>query len=314
MVKHKSQRALYEILTKERQEGGPPVGGAKPVPIIRRPVVAEPAAPVPPAPPSVPREAPGPVVRMVPERAPVVIAGAPLTYFHLAIAALVVVGLCVLFYFLGGLFKGESGLPVTEKHPTIPEIQRGPPRPGLIVPGIERPGPGGILGQQPGGKQAGPLPGGAERPGGIVGRPLPGGAEKPGGVKAGPTPGGTKKPGGIERLPGPGPEPAPGGAEKPGGTEKTTTHTAPRYRIRIATFDIGQPNAVDNLRDFLQKNGIETEDVPARGAHILYSLEKFTDKKQADELLAGVKKQLEAFEKQTHRRTSKDAYVEQVKE
>jgi hypothetical protein len=319
MAKHKSQRALYEILVKQRREGGPLDQAAKPAPIVRRPPVAETPAATPPVP-IIRREAPPTIMRPATPQAPAVIAGAPLTYFHLALAAIAVVGLCVLFYFLGGLFKGESGLPVTQKEPTMAKTREGQVTPGLIVPGIERPGPSGIVGQQPGGRQPGPAPGGAERPGGILGRPAPGGAETPSGLKPGPTPGGAKKPVGAGKTSGP--EPTPGEPETPGplvgptpgGEEKATLPPGPRYRIRIATFDIGQPNAVDRLRDFFQKDGIETEDVPGRGAHILYSLEKFADRKKADELLAKIKKELEAFEKQTHRRTSKDAYVEQVKE
>jgi hypothetical protein len=304
MAKHKSQ--LYEILAKQRgREEGPPASGVKPGPIIRQtPIVA--AARPQPAPKAAEtprREAPtGPVVRAVPSKAPVVIGGVGLTYAHLVWIGLVIAGLCVFFYLLGNWIRGD-GLPPTVKHPTMDEIKAGPVQPNLIVPGVERPTPRGIVGQQSGG------PGPGEKTGGI---------ERPGGGKPGPVPGG-KKIVPPEKAGGPGVEPMPwppekaGGAEK-GGPEKAPVPAVPRYRVRIATFDIGQPSAVDQLRDFLQKDGIETEDVPGRGVHILFSQEQFADKKKCDDLAAKIKKALEAFEKQTHRRTSKDAYSELVKE
>jgi hypothetical protein len=314
MAKHKSQ--LYEILAKQRgREEVPPVSGVKPAPIIRQtPVVA--AARPQPAPKAAEtprREVPtGPVLRPAPSKAPVVIGGVGLTYVHLVWIGLVIAGLCVFFYLLGNWIRG-NGLPPTVKHPTMDEIKGGPVQPNLIVPGVERPAPRGIVGQQSGG------PGPGEKAGG----PTPGGIERPGGGKPGPVPGGKKivppeKAGGpgVEPLPWP-PEkaggPVKGGAEK-GGPEKATVPTGPRYRVRIQTFDIGQPSAVDQLRDFLQKDGIETEDVPGRGVHILFSQEQFADKKKCDELAAKTRKALEAFEKQTRRRTSKDAYSELVKE
>lgn len=293
MAKHKSHQALYEILAKQRgREEGAPVGGMKPAPVVRQTPVKEAAQPSPRAAEAPRREgAVMPVVRPAAGKAPVVIAGAGLTYGHLALIGLAIAALCVFFYLLGGWLHGEA-LPVTEKHPTMGEIQGGPVARGLIAPGVERPAPGGA----------------------------PGGIERPGRTKGGPAPVGPKKAGPPEKAAGKGAEPAPGPAgkpgegEKPGGAQKAPLPTGPRYRVRIQTFDIGQPSAVDQLRDFLQQNGIETEDVPGRGAHVLYSLEQFADKKKSDDLAARIRKQLEAFEKLTHRRASKDAYSELIKE
>jgi len=291
MAKHKAHRALFEILAKQHgRDEGAPVGGVKATPVPR--------VPEPPR-----REAPGPaMVRPVPLRAPVVVAGAGLTYGHLVLIGLAAAALCLFFYLLGGWLRGEPGLPVTQKHPTMDEIRGGPVARDLIVPGVERPSPAGS-GQQPGGApagtKAGPTPGRRKLVPPDKAGAEPGATERLGGTAVGPTPGG------AERA---------GGAEKAGGAQKAPAPTGPRYRVRIATYDIGQPSAVDPLRGFLQQAGIETEDVPGRGVHVLYSLEQFTDKKKSDELGAKIRKQLEAFEKQARQRTSKDAYSEQIKE
>jgi hypothetical protein len=268
--------------------------------------------------PAPPRETPGPLVRTASRRAPIIIAGAALSYAHVAVAGLIIVGLCVLFYLLGLYIRGGEGLPATPVHPTMSEIRQQPPTPGLVVPPIERPAPPSILGQQPGG--AGPGP--AEKPGGPKPGPLPGVSRKPGPAERPGLPGGSvEKPTASPFGPMPpvGPAERPGGIEKPTGPQKPVAPeppppAGPRWRVRIATFDIGQPSAVDELRDFLQQDGVETEDLPGRGVHVLYSKDQFADKKKAEEFAAKINKQMETFQKKTRHKTSRDARPELVKE
>ncbi len=120
----------------------------------------------------------------------------------------------------------------------------------------------------------------------------------------GPRAGGTQPPDGQ-------PAPAPGvGTQPPDGQPAPTE---PPYRVRIARIDVAQAGAIDNLRAFLAKSGIQTETVTRSGYHILYSRQRFGDKTKSDDLAIQVNKSLEAFEKETGRPTSKDAYTVKMK-
>ena len=259
MAKHKAQRALFELLAKERGQAKAkpdagratrPVGGGKtqtpPQPAVEAPR----------------REEPVPITRrpkptIVTRKAAIIVGGVRLTWPYLAVAGIVLLCLCYLFYALGAR-SGGNGLPVTEKHPTMNEIQATGPAPGLVEPGAKPP----KLGAKVPPKPAPPKP----QPGDEGTQP--------------PTP------------------PAPAG---------------PHYRVRIARLNVSKPDAVDDLRAFLATSGIQTDLVTRSGFHILYSRRHFTDKTASDVLALQINKSLEAFEKETRRPTSKDAYTVQMK-
>ena len=266
MAKHKAQRALFELLAKER-------GQAKAKPDAGR--AARPAAggkthaPPQPAVEAPRREEPVPITRrptptIVTRKAAIIVGGVRLTWPYLAVAGVVLLCLCYLFYALGTR-SGGDGLPVTEKHPTMNEIQAIGPAPGLVAPGAKPP----KLGAKVPPKPAPPKP----KPGADGTQP--------------PTPSI-----GVQ------PPPAPAG---------------PQYRVRIARLDVSKPDAVDDLRAFLATSGIQTDLVTRSGFHILYSRRHFTDKTASDVLALQINKSLEAFEKETRRPTSKDAYTVQMK-
>ncbi len=259
MAKRKAQRALFELLAKERGQAKAkldagratrPVGGGK----MQAP--PQPAAEVP------RREEPMPITRrpkptIVTRKAAIIVGGVRLTWPYLAVAGVVLLCLCYLFYALGARSRGD-GLPVTEKHPTMNEIQATGPALGLVEPGAKPP----KLGAKVPPKPAPPKP----KPGAEGTQP--------------PTP------------------PAPAG---------------PQYRVRIARLNVSKPDAVDDLRAFLAKSGIQTDLVTRSGFHILYSRRHFTDKTASDTLALQINKSLGAFEKETRRPTSKDAYTVQMK-
>lgn len=266
MAKHKAQRALFELLAKER-------GQAKAKPDAGR--AARPAAggkthaPPQPAVEAPRREEPVPITRrptptIVTRKAAIIVGGVRLTWPYLAVAGVVLLCLCYLFYALGTRSRGD-GLPVTEKHPTMKQIQTSGPAPGLVGPAAKRP---------------------------KLGAKVP---PKPAPVKPKPRAEDTQPstPPIVSQPP-----PAPAG---------------PQYRVRIARLNVSKPDAVDDLRAFLATSGIQTDLVTRSGFHVLYSRRHFTDKTASDVLALQINKSLEAFEKETRRPTSKDAYTVQMK-
>jgi len=260
MAKHKAQRALFELLVKQRGQvkaklaagtGARPISGAEtytppkqaakppppdePVPIMRRPAPA-----------------------VVTRKAAIIVGGVRLTWPYLVIAGVVLVCLCYLFYALGARQVGD-GLPTTEKHPTMEEIKGTTPVPGLVDPAAKRP---------------------------KLGTKVP--------PKPGPGAEGTQPP---------------DCATPPEGRTPPAPPSGPQYRVRIARIDVSQPAAIDDLRAFLARSGIQTDRVTRSGYHVLYSRRHFTDKTESDALAIQINKALEAFEKETRRPTSKDAYT-----
>jgi len=298
MAKHKSQRALFELLAEQRNRGkekpdvGPqavpqaapqaaPTAPARPAesPAPARPVEPPPVRRVEP-----PRgEEPAPIVRRpAPVAAPVgpavMVGGVRLTVYHLAIAAVVVVCLCVLFYLLGARFGGGDGLPVTEKHPTMDEVRTSGVTPGLVRPRPEPPPP--------------PKP------------PTPK-APPPAEKRVGPEPAAKPPPPAEKRV---------GPAISAKAPPAPPVPQGPLFRVRIARVEVGRTTVIDDLRAFLAGSGIQTELESRGGYHVLYSEQQFPDKTKSDELAGQINKQLEAYEKQTRRPTSKDAYTVQISE
>ena len=102
------------------------------------------------------------------------------------------------------------------------------------------------------------------------------------------------------------------GPVRPAPPEPPPAPAGPQYRVRIQRLDVSQPDAIDALRAFLARSGIETDLVTRSGYHIVYSRKRFTDKQKADAFADQINKILAAFETETGRRTSKDAYTVQV--
>jgi hypothetical protein len=227
-----------------------------------------------------------------------------LTYSHLAIALVGVICLCVIVFVIASRFFGPGEtLPVTEKHPTFPEVQAGGVTPNLVAPSPVRPAP-----VAPSARPPVPAPG-PVRPGGAVPSPSP----RPVGPAPGPrsvapdkavTPLPMPRPAGPEKVVGPEPAPVPAPAAPSG----------PRFRVRIAQLPVSQPNIIDRMREFLSQKGIETELETHSGYYILYGRDRFPDKKKSDEVAGQINKHLTAFEKQTRIPTSNDAYSIQTKE
>ena len=292
MAKHKSQRALFELLTNQRsrEKGGPNLG-AQPQPPIR----VEPPTPVRPV--EMPRTGePAPIIRRPAMAAPpttggVSVGGVRLTTYHLIIAGVVLACLCVLFYLLGARFGGTERLPATEKHPTMDEI-----RATRVTPGLVKPAPGPIA------KAKGPTKGQDLATPGIDDILPPADMSLGGEIETEP-PVGDVKPG-----------PGPGAGKAPLSAKTPTAPAGPQFRVRIARVDVSKPSVIDDLRAYLGTCGIETELVTRGGVHVLYSAVQFADKAKSDELAGQVNKHLEAYEKQTKRPTSKDAYTVQTKE
>jgi len=129
MAKHKSGRALFEILAKARREeaarGGPQ---ATPEPIVRRYGAGREAEA------GSRRPTERPVQRTAPKRGGQ--KRISLTYYHLVIALVLVACAGMILFVLGTRF-GRPRLPQTEAHPTMEEVHEAPPAPGLVTP---RPG------------------------------------------------------------------------------------------------------------------------------------------------------------------------------
>ena len=282
MAKHKSQQALFDLLRKDL-----PPGQAPAAPLIRRTAAAAPVAAAPPRPAERPR--PEPLVRsaLAPSaapRAPLLAQQVSVPVLHLLLAVIAVACLVAIAFVVGTRY-GPERLPATERRPTFGEIQTGGTAPGLVAPGPAQPAaPAGIGPQPPSGKAPRPAP--APAPpvkGGPAPRPAP--VERPGGTAVGPG--------------------------RPVMTE-TPAPAGPQYRVRIARLAVSQPDAIDKMRAFLSQKGIETELDSRGGFYILYSSDRFPDKKKSDALAAEINKQLEAFEKSAHIPTSKDAYSIQI--
>ena len=259
MVKHKAQRALFELLAKERgQVKAKPDGGTgtRPVSGAETHTPPEPAAEVPrPAGPVPIMRRPTPVI--LTRKAAIIVGGVRLTWPYLVIAGVVLVCLCYLFYELGARPTGD-GLPATEKQPTMKEIQGTKPVVGLVGPAAKGP----ELGKK------------------VPAQPAP-----------------------------PKPEPGPERTRPPEGRTPPAPPSGPQYRVRIARIDVAQPGATDDLRAFLARSSIETDRETRSGYHVLYSRRHFADKTESDVLAIEINKALEAFEKETRRPTSKDAYT-----
>jgi len=131
MAKGKSQRALFEILAKERAQAQQE-GEAKPGPIVRR-LGGEEGRGRPPTGPARPAGAVGGT-----SSAPIRVS---LTAYWIVVAAAAVVCLCVLFYLWGTQSSREPAPPKVEPRPTMEEIGLGPPQGGLVAPTPPAPTP-----------------------------------------------------------------------------------------------------------------------------------------------------------------------------
>ncbi|MCX5647885.1 MAG: hypothetical protein NTX40_02135 [Planctomycetota bacterium] len=122
MAKGKSQRALFEILTKERAQVRQQAE-AKPGPIVRRYGGEEGGGRQPPAParPAMPVGGP--------PAAPVRVS---LTAYWVVVAAVAVACLCALFYLWGTRSRREPVPPNVEPRPTMEEVGRGPVNEGFV--------------------------------------------------------------------------------------------------------------------------------------------------------------------------------------
>jgi len=310
MAKQKRERALFELLAQERARSkaeldaaGRPAAQTRPAadtpaPRTRMPGAgraAEPGERLRPAGlgvgPAEPRLAPA-----GPRRKPLVtIGGVGLGVHHLVIAAVVLVCLLYLSYLLGARWAGpDAGLPDVPAKPTIDDVRSRQPREGLVAPGPGQP----PLGRptEPTGRQPRPQPTTPARP-----------AERP------TTPGVTPTPGPVRPGPSPRPPTQPVEPVRPAPPEPVRPAPAgPQYRVRIQRLDVSQPDAIDAMRAFLARSGIETDLETRSGYHVLYSRKRFAEKQKADELADQVNRSLAAFETETGRRTSKDAYTVQV--
>ncbi|MCX5655627.1 MAG: hypothetical protein NTY65_13395 [Planctomycetota bacterium] len=289
MTKHKGQQALFDLLRKDRPQTP---AAAKPVPVIRRTPTSAPA----PAPVAAPRpvEAPRPAAARVAPRPYSVGASEPflmrqvtIPVSWLIIGVIAVACLLVIAFAVGQWYAPER-LPNMPKGKSFAEIQTDGPKPGLVAQGPAQPAaPSGV-------RPASQPPG---RPSVTTERPSPPAPAAPRLTVA-------ERPAAPAAV-------RPGSAERPITTE-TPAPSGPQWRVRIAQLAVSQPDAIDKMRGFLLQKDVETELETSRGFYVLYSRERLTDKKKADELAARINKQLEAFEKATRIPTSKTAYATQV--
>jgi hypothetical protein len=335
MAKHKSQRALFELLAEQRRIGkgrpegiggpfaapkppetaapgaaaqpgdaaappasaGPQPGSAGPQPEARQPEQPRPEGPRP----ELPRAAPSPIARRAgvgAAKVVLVIGGLRLTSYHLAIVLVAAACLCVLFYFLGARLNTGDGLPDVPAKPTVESLRNGPVQPGLVAPGPVRPVPptGTAVRPGPTPPKSGGTPAEAGRDPRLTSR-----ARTPGDV--GPTP---PKGGAV------GPTPPTGSAVRP--TPPPPAAAGPRYRVRIQRLDVSHGADNEQLRKFFADNGVATDSVTAGGYQVLYSRDSFADKKESDVLAQKVNALLGKYEEQTRQRMSKDAYTVLKKE
>ena len=132
MAKGKSQRALFEILTKERAQTRQQAE-AKPGPIVRRYGGEEGGGRPPPAP-----ARPAGAVGGPSSAAPIRVS---LTAYWIVVAAAAVACLCVLFYLWGTRSRREPVPPTVEPRPTMEEVGKGPTEAGLVAPAPLAPAP-----------------------------------------------------------------------------------------------------------------------------------------------------------------------------
>jgi hypothetical protein len=281
MAKHKGQQALFDLLRKDCPEGQ---ASAKPTPVIRRTVAAATPAPIS-APKPVEAPRPEPALALAPRRlaeppAPLLLRemSVPVSWLLIGVIG---VGCLVVIAFVVGQRYGSERLPDVPKHPTFAEIQGEGVKPNLVAKSPTQPLP---VGPPAGLRPAAPP---SSRPGASSVPPRPATAEKSVAPAA----------------------PRPGTAEKPAVTE---TPSGPQFRVRIAQLAVSQPDSIDKMRGFLLQKDIETDLETSRGFYVLYSRERLSDKKKADELAARINKHLDAFEKATKIPTSKTAYVTQM--
>jgi len=312
MAKHKSQRALFDLLAKER--GGERAKGeaaVRPAPVspggsFAGPVVRTAGAPQ--------AEVPVPVARppaAAPRTGGIADLRLSVNVYHLAVAVVAVLCLCVFFYCLGRSQAGPA-LPSPPKEPTFSDVRQSAVAPDLVRPDGRRSASGGAgaspPGPSPGAASGGPAPS-PPRPAGPAPPPRPAGGPSAG------------APSGVPRTGGDAPagRPAAGGPAVPDARTPTpaapkapAAPTGPLYRVRIARLSVSQPDVVDRLRGYLVQQGIETDLETRGGFHVLYSRQEFPDRKKSDDLAERVNGRLEEFEKQTRTPTSKDAYSIQV--
>jgi hypothetical protein len=111
------------------------------------------------------------------------------------------------------------------------------------------------------------------------------------------------------------------GAETPTGGEGETTNagtgggeTAPpprpkgKYRVRIARLALGRTEYTDKLRDFLQRNGVETELDLRDQFYYLYTREHYQTKAEADRATGKVNNLKLRFARETRWLAEADAY------
>jgi len=123
MAKGKSQRALFEILAKERAQAQQQAE-AKPGPIVRRYGSEEGGGRQPPVP-----ARPAGAVGGPSAAAPIRVS---LTVYWIVVAVVAVACLCVLFYLWGARSRREPVPPNVEPRPTMEEVGRGPVNGGLV--------------------------------------------------------------------------------------------------------------------------------------------------------------------------------------
>ena len=123
MAKGKSQRALFEILAKERAQARQQTE-AKPGPIVRRYGGEEGGGRQPPVP-----ARPAGAVGGPSSAAPIRVS---LTVYWIVVAAAAVACLCALFYLWGTRSRREPVPPNVEPRPTMEEVGRGPVNEGLV--------------------------------------------------------------------------------------------------------------------------------------------------------------------------------------
>ena len=263
MAKGKSQRALFEILAKERAQARQQTA-AKPGPIVRRyggeegggrqpPVPARPAMPVggPPA-------------------APVRVS---LTAYWVVVAAVAVACLCALFYLWGTRSRREPVPPNVEPRPTMEEVGRGPVNEGLV--GRREETAGARTGEGAGARTG---EGAGARTGEGAGARTGEGAGARTGEGAGARAG---EGAGVGEAAGP--------AEQG------------KFRLRIARLEVSRSEYTDQLRTLLASRGVETDLATRGGYFILYGRERFVkmDDEKATAFEKKVVEALKEFEQKT---------------
>jgi len=152
MAKHKMQRPLFDILSKERAlEAAKAAGGTETSPLVRRTVLGTAAA-------DVHRYEAPPAAGAVEGRR------LALTYYQAAVIGVAVLCALVFFYVLGKYVGESSGLPVVEKHPTFSEIRQTAVTPGLTPPPPTSPPPSPTAGQETAPQPTGTEPSAAATP------------------------------------------------------------------------------------------------------------------------------------------------------